>query len=326
MPTGGSLLYRRLQQTKNRVLRKRRRNLLFEGNQLIPTNPDIQPGARTLIQPQVEEFGKAIVQSPDASDFRLIEINATENEFRIFMIGAAYKVTYGEMQANDFARGNGVQYNSTDIKMEGVQRAIREKANNLNAFGQANLGVTGALNNANATLTDSSFDPFAGATTAEEIAEWFIGEAGDIAADTNNVEYPTTAGVSTELWTLLTSKKMEGTGETVLSYILRTQREASAGNNQAAITNIFRLTECRSATLEANGAQSGGTNKDRIWLYPQFDEIIEKHILSGAIQMFPEEWAGQGAGFKTYPMYSCVSEVIINFPGAIRYLDHPKKA
>lgn len=325
MPTGGSVLYRRLQQTKNRVLRKRRRNLEFEGSQLIDTAMDLQPGARTLIQPQVEEFGQAIVQSPDASDFRMVEVTASEQEFRIFMVGAAYSVTWGEMNSQQFAQGHGQQYNVSDIKMEGVQRVIREKVNSLNAFGDTALGVTGALNNASVTLTDSTFDPFNAANTSEQISEWFLGEAGDIAASTNNVEYPTVAGISTELWTLMTSKKMTDTGETILSYVLRTQREAAAGN-QAAIQNIYRLVECRSATLEANGAQTGGTNKDRIWLYPKFPEIIEKHMLSGAIRMFPEEWAGQYAGRKVYPMYTCLSQVIINFPGAIRYLDHPKKA
>ncbi|MEO1390981.1 MAG: major capsid family protein [Cyanobacteria bacterium J06634_6] len=325
MPTGGSVLYRRLQQVKNRVLRKRRRNLEFEGSQLIDTAMDLQPGARTLIQPQVEEFGQAIVQSPDASDFRLVEVTATEQEFRIFMVGAGYRVTWGEMNAQQFAQGHGQQYNISDIKMEGTQRVIREKVNGLNAFGDASLGVTGALNNGDVTLTDSAFDPFDSNNTSEEIAEWFLGEAGDIAASTNNVEYPTQAGISTELWTLFTSKKMTDTGETILSYILRTQREAAAGN-QAAIQNIFRLVECRSTTLEANGAQSGGTNKDRIWLYPKFPEIIEKHMLSGAVRMFPEEWAGQYAGYKIYPMYTCISQVIQNFPGAIRYLDHPKKS
>ena len=39
-----------------------------------------------LIQEQVEGYGEAILQSPDASDFRLVNIDAGENEFRIFHV------------------------------------------------------------------------------------------------------------------------------------------------------------------------------------------------------------------------------------------------
>jgi hypothetical protein len=274
----------------------------------------------------VQEFGQAIVMSPDAADFPLVEISVDEVEYRIFMIGAGYKLTYGETQAQGFAEANGQQFSTRDVKMSTVVRVITEKMNDLAAFGDTRLGITGALNDAGVTLVNSSFNPYDRATnTAEAVAAWFLDSVGGIAVSTNNVEYPTTAVVATELWNELASRQMSQTSETVLSFILRTQREA-ASQNQNGITNIFRSTENRSVNLEANGAQAAATNKDRIWLYPQFADILEKHALAGIIQAYPEDWAGQGAGYKTYPMFGAQSRVIYNFPGAIRFIDHPKKS
>lgn len=321
----GSILYRRLQQKKNEVLRKRRRGLDFVGSAWVPTKMDIQPGARTLIQEQVEGYGEAILQSPDASDFRLINIDAGENEFRIFMSAAGYPITWGETNAQSFAQRNGQQYVISDEKMRVTQRAIFEQVNQLISFGSTSHGVTGVLNNASVTLTDDTFDPFNANSTPEQISEWFLGEAGSMLTASNNVEYPTTAKIGTDLFVLFTTKKMTDGDETIMSHILRTQREAATAN-RPTISNIELSYECQSAVLEANGAQSGGTNKDRIWFYTNDDEILCKHMLSGAIQLFSEDWMGQEAGKKIYPMYTLVSQAIINYPGAMRYLDHPKKS
>lgn len=324
MPTGGSILYRRLQQRKNQVLRERRQRKPFADGTYIPTAFDIRPGARTFIQDRVQEYGQALIMAPDAADFPLVEITADELEYRIFMIGAAYKMTYGENQAQAFAESNNQQFSTRDVKMSTVVRAIEEKMNDLAAYGDTRLGVTGALNDPAVTLVNSSFDPYdRSANTPEAVAAWFLDSIGGIAVSTNNVEYPTDAVVATELWNELAARQMSQTSETILSFILRTQREAS-NQNQGGITNIWRSTECRSSNLEAAGAQAAGTNKDRIWLYPRFPDVLEKHALAGVIQSYPEDWAGQGPGFKTYPMYGCQSQMIYNFPGAIRYIDHPK--
>jgi|GEM_PF-7056189 len=326
MPTGGSVTFRRLQQRKNEALRERRQPKRFADSTFVPTSFDIRPGARTFVQDRVQEFGQALVLSPDAADFPLVEIKVDEVEYRIFMIGAGYKLTYGETQAQGFAEANGQQFGTRDVKMGTVVTVITEKMNDLAAFGDTRLGITGALNDTGVTLVNSSFNPYDRATnTAEAVAAWFLDSVGGIAVSTNNAEYPTTAVIATELWNELSARLMPQTGETVLSVILRTQREA-ASQNQNGITDIFRSTECRSVNLEANGAQSAATNKDRIWLYPQFSYILEKHALAGVIQSYPEDWCGQGAGYKTYPMFGCQSQLIYNFPAAIRYVDHPKKS
>ena len=151
------------------------------------------------------------------------------------------------------------------------------------------------------------------------------GEVGDIAKDSNNVEYPTTALVSIDLMNLFERTRMPDSGDTLLSFILRTQREKSTLVS-GGIRDIIGLVECGSATLEAKGVHSGGNNKDRILLYDRDPEILEKHMMSGAINLFPEDWVMNKGARRIYPMYACMSQTIVNFPGGLRYLDHPKSA
>jgi hypothetical protein len=326
MPTGGTRLYRTLQQRLPQVLRRKLRDLHFHNGDLIPNFADCQPGMRTIIQEQVLEFGEAKLMAPEAEDIPLVEVQATENEYRIVMPVAGFSYSYAETLAQQAAESgayvSGV--NTRRAKMDGARRVIEERCNSFAAYGDSSLGITGLLNNASVTLTNSSFEPFADTTTPDDLVDWFLNEVGDVRVDSNNVEYPTMALVSTELDNLLNRRRMPDSGETAKSFILRTQREANPSG--MGIRAIYGLQECRSANLEANSVQSGSTNKDRIVLYDMVPENLERHIMPGMISMFPEEWVVNRGTRKIYPMYSCVSQTIVSFPGAIRYLDHAKKA
>lgn len=324
MPTGGSFLYRSLQQQLPKVLRRRLRDLHFHNNDLIPNFDDLQPGVRTLIQEQVLEFGEAKLMAPDSADIPLVEIQATENEYRAVMIVAGFSIGFGESLAQQAAAQQPyvTRIDTRRTKMDGARRVIEERANTVAAYGDGTLNFTGLLNNADVTLTDSAFDPFNASNTADDIADWFLAEVGDLRVDSNNVEYPDTAIVSTELDNLLNRKRLPDSPDTIKSFILRVQNEANP--NGQGIKNIYGLQECRSANLEAAGAQAGGTDKDRIVLYTMQPENIERHIMPGLIRLFPEDWVGVKDAKKLYPLYSCVSQTVVSFPGSIRYLDHPK--
>jgi hypothetical protein len=327
MPTGGNHPYRSLQFRLNKLLERRLRELHFHNGNLIPNFQDLPPGVRTVIQEQVLGFGEASLMAPEAEDIPLTAVQATENEYRAVMVAAAFEQSWAETMAQQ-AASSGVyvsQVNTRRTKMDAARRVIEEKLNTVAAYGVSSMSFTGLLNNANVTLTNSSFNPFSDTTTPDDLAAWFLDEIGDVLVDSNNVEYPTTALVSTELNNLMNSRRMPDSGETVKSYILRTQREANP-NGQTGIKEIYGLQECRSASLESRGVQSGGTNKDRIVLYDKIPENLERHLMPGMMSMVPEEWVAQKGMSKIYPLYSCVSETIINFPGAIRYLDHAKKA
>jgi hypothetical protein len=188
------------------------------------------------------------------------------------------------------------------------------------------MGITGMLNNANVTPINSSFDPFSDTTTADDIADWFLTLVGDIFKDSNNVEYPNTALVSTALHELFTRRRMPDSSETILSYIMKTQQARSSLLPGQRLENIVPLVECGSDYLEANGVETGGTNRDRIVLYPLDSEVVVKHMMSGGISAFPDDWTVVKGALRVHPMYSFMSEVILKFPGAVSYIKHAKEA
>lgn len=326
MPTQGVFQSRTLERRVRQVLRRRLRMLPFFGGNLIPTITDLQPGVRELVQDQVLEFGEAELGSPDSEDIPLVEIQARENRFRVFMPRAGYPLKYAEVLANQVAAANGQQYNPTQVRETAVIRVIEEQVNKVIAAGSTALGLTGVLNNAGVSVINSSFDPFDAGSTADDIADWFLGLIGDIFKDSNNVEYPNTALVSTSLHELMARRRMPDGDKTVLAYVMETQSSRSQLLPGQRLTNIVPLVECGSDFLEANGVESSATNKDRIVLYPRDQEVIQKHMMTGAIAAYPDDWTINKGSQKIYPMYSFCSEVIINFPGALRYIKHDKEA
>ena len=327
MPTGGIYQSRQLQYRVRNVLKARRRFLPFgyTGN-IIPTMSDIQPGIRELVQDEVLEFGDVDIGAIDADDIPLVEIQGRENTYRVFMPRAGYPVRFAETLSDNVARSNGIQYNPTQVRENAVIRLIEEQYNKLTAVGNSTLSITGMLNNANVTVVNSSFDPFDAASTPDAIANWFLTLVGDIFKNSNNVEYPNTALVSTALHELFAQRRMPDGNDTILSFIMRAQQARSELLPGQRLENIVPLVECGSDYLEANGVESGGTNRDRIVLYPNDPEVVERHAMSGAIAAFPDDWAIVKGARKIYPMYSFLSEVMINFPGAFSYIKHAKEA
>jgi hypothetical protein len=195
----------------------------------------------------------------------------------------------------------------SDKKAFAARRAIAEKMNKIAAFGAAKYDCTGFLNNPDVPVDNSSFDP--DAATADEFVEWFIDEIISVESSTELTESPTTALVTPELHGTMLKKRLSGTDMNVKQYILE----------NTDLVDIRKVTELKSATLEANGVQAGGTNKDRVLLYPLDPEIVERHI--EMTKPLPEEY--RNAKYIT-PMYACTSPVIWNFPKAARAIDYVK--
>lgn len=321
MPIGGAYLHRALQQRLTQVLRRRLRNLHFEDGSLIPTVPDLEPGAREIVQDQVLEYGEAKLTAADADDVPLIEVSTSENTFRVVMAVAGFSISFQEERAMSLAAKNGRNYQIRDTKMSGARRVIAERINKVAAYGDTALNFTGMINDADVTLTNSSFDPFASTTTAQDLADFVLEELENVATDSNNVEFPTDLLTSTEFMFLLKRRQMPDSGIPVLDYIIDVQNER---NNPSGIKRLRGLQELRSANLEASGVQSSGTNKDRFVLYPLDPEVLERH--NEITQLMPEDYVQVKGTRKLYPMFGCTSQSILNFPGAFRYVDHAKKA
>ncbi|MEM9214069.1 MAG: major capsid family protein [Cyanobacteria bacterium P01_F01_bin.150] len=321
MTIGGEYLHRALQQKLPKVLMAKRKKLLFENGVLIPTDPSLVPGAREVVQDQISEHGEAALMSTDASDIPLVEITASENNYRVAKAMAGFSISYDEEQAAAIAATNGVTYNVRNTKQTTAARVIGERLNDFAAYGSTNLNVTGLVNDGNVTLTDSSFDPYDANSSAEDIADFILEELTAIATATNNVEDPTDLIVDTEFWGLIRRRTMKDSATPVLDFIKARLEESEVPNG---IQNIYPRPELLSTNLEAKGVQSAGTNKSRFVLYARDEELVCRY--NRITEMLPFEFTEVRNGRRLYLMQGCSTETIVKYPGSMRYVDAPKKS
>ncbi len=311
MATGGTYLSRKLEQLLPNVKTKRYRQLKFENGSVVPTMADLEAGAAEVVSTTMDEVGTADIVAGDAFDIPIVDISANEDRYKIFMIAAAFSYTFDEERRAE--KGN---LTITDRKMMVARRSIAERHNRIAAYGDTRVNVTGFLNNSKVGLNNSSFNP--NTATADEIAEFFVDEIKAVHTGSNNVEMPTTALVSSGMYFTLVKKRVPDSSMTLLQYI---QKALSENDIEFSIRKIE---ECDSAKLEAAGVQASGTNKDRMVLYPLDPEVVERHI--ELVQLMPADWQYIKDGRKIYPLFSCTTPTIWNYPGAGRYIDHVKVA
>jgi hypothetical protein len=312
MATGGNYLARQLEQLLPKVREKRYRELKFENGRLVPTMADLEAGAVEVVAELMKEIGSADIISGDAVDMPIVDISLEEERYRVMMIGAAFSYSFDEERKAE--KGN---YKVSPKRMSAARRSIAERHNGLAAFGSASNKVTGLLNNGFVSLNNASFNPHLAATPGLDIAAFFIDELRTMHDASNNVEFPTCALISSALYFTLLKKQISGVDSTTVKDYIEKVLSDDGRNFQ-----LIKVDECSSSRLEKAGTQAAGTNKDRILFYPLDPEVVERHI--ELPQLMPADWQYIKDGRKLFPMFSCCTPVIVNYPGALRYTDLPK--
>jgi hypothetical protein len=302
---GGLFLKRQLEQMLPKVLERRYKELPFENGTFVPTKPDLQPGAASVIQEQIETTGEAAVIADEAFDIPLSDASTSEYEYKIIAVYSGFHFTMRQLQA--------AQYSNVplrDRKMFGARRAIAEKMNAIAAFGDSRYGVDGFLTNGQVPVSDLSLDIFDREnTTADDVIDLFMDEVTSIVENSEMTEAPNMALVSVRTHAELIKRRIPDTDINIKSYILQ---------NSTYLEDIVPCNELSSSVLESNGVHAPGTNKDRMVIYPLSDEILERHI--ELVRPMPEEYR---SGKYVVPMYACTTGTIWHYPKAGRYVDHP---
>jgi hypothetical protein len=313
----GLYLYRDLEQRLPQFLMPRRREMPFEAGAIVPTMPDLQPGSYEVVKTVINNTGDAKIIGEGAFDFPLVDASASEDRYRVLMCAAGFTVSLPSERHEAFAESKGtLRARQYDIKIQTCIRAIQEKRNRIAAFGDASVGATGLLNNTNVTPDNNSFNPYGASTTPTVLADFFISLVKDYHTNSNNVFYPSTGLISTNLYFRMVSLVMPATSITVKDHV-----EKALSDEDIKFT-FRKVKECESAFLEAAGVQSANTNKDRICLYALDPEVVERHIEN--IQLAPPKYL-QVQGLNTlYPMFGCTTPTIVNFSNAFQYTDVSK--
>lgn len=318
----GMFLSRRLEQLLIGVLTKRYRALHFSNGMVVPTVADLDVGASEVVREKITEIGAAAILAENAGDVPVIDLEVGEDRYRTVMIASSISYSMQQMRALEKA-GNATEVDARKLLI--ANRAIEEKDNKLAAFGSTALGLKGMLNNASVGVNNSSFDFWDEATTAKEMAEFILDEMAVVITASDGAEVPSDLLVSISLERRLRSVQMSDNADrSVYEYLLAN-----------GVSSMMAVPECGFAKLEANGVLAAATNKDRIVFYPRedmgmldpelgtfFPEIIERHI--EPTQQAPMEYWETKNLRTVIPVFKCATPTIVNYPSAMRYVNHPK--
>jgi hypothetical protein len=300
MPTSTGHLESYLDQRLPMLIEPRTRQLPYAMGQRVPTMPDLEPGASTVSQIVIEELGSAQLREGTATDLPISTATYHDRDFPVRAIWSAITMEYQEMRRADFATAKGAP-NMIDRKINIARRAIEEAENRITAFGKSNMGFDGFINHPDITPdADESINLFAGATTDDEIYEFFFDKFNDVAFGTSMV-------VSPKIYKKLSMPRVNT--DTTIMQLLMTNL-APLGLSEIAVD-----TELAGSELNAQGIR-GDATKDRIVIYEKNPTNLERHI--EIIQRAPTE---QRNGVTVIPLFKCMTPVLVNHPESIGYFD-----
>jgi|GEM_PF-2407544 hypothetical protein len=308
-----SFLFNDLTQVLPRVLEPRYETLFFENGDLIPTLTDLQAGAREITYDRFSEWGDADLVSDATTNIPIVDISVDDDRYPIFMMASGFPLSLQEMRAYDFRPTNGTttNVNRFERRMQAARKVIAMRTNRATALGYnaQNLNFPGFLTNAIVPVTNSSFD----LNTATFITALdFVIATIETLTDNFVTEDPTQLLVPPNFRKkILSLYNVNGT-KTVMQALVE----------QYPDLEIQKVREASSTALDAVGTIPGRTTgKDRIMLYPRTETVVHRHIENDVAELAPEEFIRVDGLRRIYPMFSCITPAIFDYPQDCRYID-----
>jgi len=309
--TAGNFLSHELNRVWGSVLEKRRPAMWGQDGVLIPTSYDLQVGDRNLIEQVVETVGEAVIMDNATDDIPVADFAMSSSTLKTFRMVSSLTYDIFDL-ATEAAAGKSLN----TLRLSALAHTFAEKAHKIALFGSSKHNVKGFLNNANVTVVNaSSYDADGSGVTADDHIAFISTQIGKIMADSNLTEGASTILVPAKLYSIWLTSRLSGTSTTVINFLL----DSYINNADHPLKSIRPINELTAAVLEANGVQSGGTNKDRLVLYTPDPELVERKAYP--MQTLAPEI--DGFGFKVNAHEGC-SQVKISYPGSMLYVDIPK--
>ena len=171
-----------------------------------------------------EPVGFADVIANYASDLPRVDVKGTPHRAEIVNIGDSYGYNVQELRACRRNAVLGIMKSLDSARAEAARRVYDVKVNHLIWHGDEKTGIIGVLSSGNNIPIYTLQNGAAGkadwaSKTADEIAADIAGILNYIDTLTQNVEHPDSWVMPNDLYTSLNLRRIDGTGESVLSYI-----------------------------------------------------------------------------------------------------------
>lgn len=224
-------------------------------------------------------IGKFIGASAD--DLPDVTINANKSSVPIGYAGNKYSYSLDELRKSQQLR---IPLDTTKARL--AFRGAQEHTQRVAYFGDAARGMTGAFNNPNLALSNSTLNWFDPATTGDMIAADLNKQLVDVYINSATVHLPDTIVMDAARFALIASKRMGTiTDRTVLEYF-------KMNNQYTALTGrapeVYSRLQLSAAQLAAAGVSN--SNKDRILAYERNDENLGMQVPIPWRSLAPQMW------------------------------------
>ena len=276
------------------------------GLKLFPQTSEVDEGAMYMEYYSYEPVGFADIIANYASDLPRVDVKGTPHRAEIVGIGNSYGYNVQELRACRRNALLGTMKPLDAARAEAARRAYDIKINHLIWHGDEKTGIIGVLSSGNNipvyTLTNGAggkadWD----SKTADEIAADVAGMLNYIDTLTQGVEHPDSWAMPNDLYTSLNLRRIDGTGESVLSYIK---------NHTPQIVNWEVAGELSKSNTDYNS-----TGKNIGLLYTKDAEKMAHEVPLAFLQHAPQErnlemvinCEGRDAGMVIpYPLSACL--------------------
>lgn len=276
------------------------------GLKLFPQTSEVDEGAMYMEYYSYEPVGFADIIANYASDLPRVDVKGTPHRAEIVGIGNSYGYNVQELRACRRNALLGTMKPLDAARAEAARRAYDIKINHLIWHGDEKTGIIGVLSSGNNipvyTLTNGAGGKADWASkTADEIAADVAGMLNYIDTLTQGVEHPDSWAMPNDLYTSLNLRRIDGTGESVLSYIK---------NHTPQIVNWEVAGELSKSNTDYNS-----TGKNIGLLYTKDAEKMAHEVSLAFLQHAPQErnlemvinCEGRDAGMVIpYPLSACL--------------------
>lgn len=276
------------------------------GLKLFPQTSEVDEGAMYMEYFSYEPVGFADIIANYASDLPRVDVKGTPHRAEIVGIGNSYGYNVQELRACRRNALLGTMKPLDAARAEAARRAYDIKINHLIWHGDEKTGIIGVLSSGNNipvyTLTNGAGGKADWASkTADEIAADVAGMLNYIDTLTQGVEHPDSWAMPNDLYTSLNLRRIDGTGESVLSYIK---------NHTPQIVNWEIAGELSKSNTDYNS-----TGKNIGLLYTKDAEKMAHEVPLAFLQHAPQErnlemvinCEGRDAGMVIpYPLSACL--------------------
>lgn len=267
----------------------------LKARSFIPVSSDADPGADTITYWQWDWRGMAKVITNYADD--IPSVDAFKNEFRapVISLASSYKWSIQDIRRAAMAGSQLDVRRATAARM-----AFERKVDEVAAFGEADTGVRGFLNNTNVPVLAAPTGTWSTATPAQIIEDMNFAVQSIIDA-TLETEIPDTMLLSTDLFGII--------AQTPIAIDNQTTILQSFLANNPYIRNIDQWTRL-------NLADAGGTGP-RIVTYRRSPDVLSLELPQDFEQFPPQE---RNLTFVVNT-HGRIGGVLVYYPLAISYMD-----